>query len=378
MSTRTEQKMKAFAVTEYKAVGDLSALKEFQVKKPSSPTGHDLLIRVKAVATNPIDYKRLGNLGNHKEPFAETQPLIVGWDASGIVEEVGDDTSLFKVGDEVMFAGDFYRPGAFAEYVLVDERIVGPKPASLTWSEAASEPLTSLTAYEALYDQLKVSSNKEENTGKTILITGGGGGVATAAIAMAKKLLGLTVIATASRDETIKYVKELGADHVINHREKLMDQMKNLGIENVDYILHTVDLSSELFTEFTELVKPFGGICSIWPSATVDLFQLFWKSINFSAILMFTRPGLKNQDSQRQHDILTQLSKLYDEDGILSSRQTQSMPLTAHNLKKALEFQASGKAVGKTTLYFKEETPRFRRINKVVARFLRRNAATTK
>jgi len=194
--------MKAFAVSEYKPVGDLTALKEVTVAKPTA-TGHDLLIRVKAVATNPIDYKRLGNLGNDKEPFEGEAPLVVGWDAAGVVEAVGDETTgLFKVGDEVMFAGDFFRPGAFAEFVLVDERIVGPKPTSLSWSEAASVPLTSLAAWEALFDQLKISPNKEDNKDKVILITGGAGGVATAAVNIAKKVLGLTVIATASREET--------------------------------------------------------------------------------------------------------------------------------------------------------------------------------
>ena len=345
--------MKAFAVTEYKAVGDLSALKEVQVNNPDSPTGHDILVRVKAVATNPVDYKRLGNLGKHTEPFEGTEPLIVGWDASGIVEEVGDETSLFQVGDEVMFAGDFFRPGAFAEYTLVDERIVVPKPSSLTWSQAASEPLTILTAMEALYDQLNVSPNKEEDNGKTILITGGAGGVSTAAVSIAKKVLGLTVIATGSREESIEYIKKLGADHVVNHHESLTTQIKDLGIENVDYILHTVDLTSELFTEFIALVKPFGAICSTSPSATVDLFQLLWKSIRFSAVFMFTRPGLKSEESKRQHDLLSQVSKLLD-DGILTSRQTQTMALTAENLRKALELQASGKAIGKTTLHFEE------------------------
>ena len=345
--------MKSFAITEYKPVGDLSVFKQVEMEKPSSPTGHDLLIRVKAVATNPIDYKRLGNLGKDTEPFEGTDPLVVGWDAAGIVEEVGEESSLFKVGDEVMFAGDFFRPGAFAEYVLIDERIVGPKPANLSWSQATSEPLTSLTAWEAIYDQLKVSPNKQDNTGKTILITGGAGGVATAAIALASKVLGLTVIATASRDESRDFVRRMGAHHVINHRENLTSQIKDLGIEAVDYILHTVDLTEDLFTEFVGLIKPFGGICSIWPSATVDLFQLFWKSVNFSAVLMFTRPGLKNQESKRQHDILTQLSQLL-EDGTLPTRQTNSMELNAANLRKALEMQASGKSVGKTALYFDE------------------------
>ena len=351
-----DKMMKAFAVSEYKPVGDLSALRKVEIPRPASPTGHDLLINVKAVATNPIDYKRLGNLGNHEEAFGQDTPLVVGWDAAGIVEEVGSEASLFQKGDQVMFAGDFFRPGAFAEYVLVDERIVGSKPPSLSWSQAASAPLTTLTAWEALLDQLKISSKKEENANKTILITGGGGGVSTAAINVAKKVLGIgRVIATASREESKQYVCAMGADEVINHRESLTEQIKALGVDEVDYILHTVELTPESYTEFIGLVKPFGGICSIWPSAKVDLMELLWKSVNFSAVLMFTRPPLKSHVTQRQHDILMQVSKLLTE-GVLDIRSggTASLPLTKENLQVALEKQASGRAIGKMTLYFEE------------------------
>ena len=244
--------MKPFAVTEYKPVADKEdqvnkldyspARKEVQVNQLDyTPTAHDVLVRVKAVATNPIDCKRLGNLGNHTELFEGKEPLVVGWDASGIVKDVGLETSLFKVGDEVMFSGNFFRRGAFAECKLADERIVRPKPSSFSWSETALEPRTIVAAKEALYDQLKVISNKEENHGKTILIMGGGG----------------------------EYIKKLGEDNVLNHRESLTTQIKDLGIENVDNILHTVDLISELSIEFVGLVKPFGGKCSIWPSESI-------------------------------------------------------------------------------------------------------------
>lgn len=344
--------MKAFAITEYKPMGNLSALKEVTIPKPKA-TGKDLLVRVKAVATNPIDYKRLANLGKDTEAYegGEENPLIVGWDAAGIVEQVGEDTSLFQVGDHVMFAGDFFRPGAFAEYALVDERIVGSKPANLTWSQAASVPLTSLTAWEALKDQLKISGLPQDNADKTILITGGAGGVATVAIQIAKRVLGLTVIATGSRTESIEYVKKMGADHVINHRESLTEQLKTLEIEELDYIFHGVDLTPELYTEFIALVKPFGSIVSIWPSAKVDLMDLFWKSINFSAVLMFTRPTLKNKESQHQHNSLSEIAKLL-EDGVLEHREEEHFPLTVDNLREALEKQASGKAIGKITLSF--------------------------
>lgn len=342
--------MRAFAIIEYKPVGDLSALKEVELPKPTA-VGRDLLVKVKAVATNPIDYKRLGNLGNHQEKYEGEKPLVVGWDASGVVEQVGDGTSIFKVGDEVMFAGDFFRPGAFAEYVLVDERIVGPKPQALSWSQAASVPLTSLTAWEAMIDQLKISLNKEDNEGKTILITGGAGGVASAAVDIAHNVLGLKVIATGSRPETVDYVKKLGADLVINHHESLTEQLKAQDIEEVDYVFHCVDLTPELYEEFIALLKPFGGIVSIWPSAEVDLMKLFWKSINFSAVLMFTRPGLKNKATERQHDILTEVSKLLDA-GVLHNRAKENTKMSVEALKKVLEKQASGKAVGKMTLEF--------------------------
>lgn len=349
--------MKVFGVTEYKEVGDLSALKEYEVAKPSAPTGKDLLVKVKAVATNPIDYKRLGNLGNLTESYdgGEEKPLVVGWDASGVVEAVGDATTLFQPGDEVYFAGDFFRDGAFAEYVLVDERIVGHKPTNLTFAEAASAPLTSLTAWEAMVDQLKIPTDPALNKNKTILIVGGGGGVSTAAVEMAKRVLGFTtVIGTGSRPETVKYLKSLGADHVVNHHKSLTNQIqKDLDIEAVDYVVDAVSLTPELFTEYVALTKAFGGILSIWPSATVDLMQLFWKSINFSAVLMFTRPTLKNEQTEQQHKTLTRIAEFL-ESGTLSVRQTKSTPLTVENLREALTFQSTGKAVGKTTLYFEE------------------------
>lgn len=341
--------MKAFGVREYKAMGDLSALEEIELPKPSA-AGHDLLVRVKAVATNPIDYKRLANMGKPGEAVGD-KPLVVGWDAAGVVEQVGEETSLFRVGDEVMFAGDFFRAGAFAEYVVVDERIVGPKPSSLTWSQAATVSLTTLTAWEALIDQLKIPVSPEANAGKTILITGGAGGVSTIAVEIAKKVLGLRVIATGSRSETIDYVKKLGADSVINHREPLTAQLEGIGIKELDYVFHCVDMTPELFTEFTALVKPFGGIVNVWPAVTVDLMQLFWKSLNFSTVMMFARPALKSEASKRQHDILEQAAKLLDE-GVLQARERESFPLDANNLRKALEMQASGKAMGKISLYF--------------------------
>jgi NADPH:quinone reductase len=339
--------MKAFAISEYKPIGELDHLVEVQVPKPSAPRGHDVLVKIKAVATNPIDYKRLGNLGNHTASYEVDGPLIVGWDGAGIIEAVGDRVTLFQRGDEVMFAGDFFRAGCFAEYTLVDERVVAKKPTSVSWSQAASLPLVTLTAWESFADQLKIS---EKDAGKTILITAGAGGVGSAAITIAKKVLNLTVIASASRAETTKYAKARGADFVVSHHESYQGQLKKLGFDSVDYVLHCSHLTPELFTEFTEIVKPFGGIASIWPSATVDLMQLFWKSINFSAELMFTRPKT-GVSIERQHEILTKVGQLVD-NGDFKVAETRTWKLNAENLREVLTIQASGKAIGKMTLSF--------------------------
>ena len=262
-----------------------------------------------------------------------------------VVEEAGPLASLFQCGDDVMFAVDALDSGVFAEFVCVDERSVGPKPSSLTWSQAASVPLTTSTAWDALFERLNVPMDKELNSDKTILIFGGAGGVATAAVDIAMNLLGLTVIATGSREESIDYVRNLGALYVLNHHQKLAPQLNGFGIDQVDYILHCADLKQSVFDELVSLMKPSGCICSVWPSGTVvDMMHLFRNGINFSIV-----PMLRNTD--REHQILGQVAKLLDE-GVLRCRENRSLPLTADNLQKALTLQASAQCIGKTTLFF--------------------------
>jgi len=319
------------------------------VPKPTAK-GRDLLVKIKAVSTNPVDFKKMANFGNTKEVIpAERAPLTVGWDAAGVVEQVGEGATLFSVGDEVYFAGDWTRPGAFADYTLVDERVVGKKPSSLTFSQAASLPLTGLTAWEALIDKLGISEDKKKNAGKTILIIGGAGGVSTAAIDLAKHVFGLTVIGTSSRPESAAYVKEMGADYIINHHKPLPPQVRALGFQEVDYIFHTAALSSTLVTEFIDLLKPFGGFASVDPNATVDLMPLMFKAISFHSVLMFVRPALHNEESFRQHEILSKMSALVDQ-RVISHREKKRLPFEYEHLKMALELQASGKCIGKITL----------------------------
>ncbi|KAL7562215.1 hypothetical protein ACA910_013470 [Epithemia clementina (nom. ined.)] len=334
--------MKAYSVKN----GDLTTLREKEIDKPLPPTGHELLIRVKAVATNAIDIKHLENPGSLNDQIDNASPHVLGRDAAGVVEEVGPHARLFRQGDEVMFAVQA-GGGAFAEYVSVDERLVGPKPSSFAWSQAASVPLSFATAWEALFDKLNVPVEEDIIHNKTILIVGGAGGVATAAIDLSKNLFGLTVIATGSHPESVEYVTRLGAAHVLNHHHPLAPQLNICGMDKVDYILHCVDLTTASFHQIVSLVKPFGAICCVWPSDTVvDMMQLFWKSINFSIVSL-----RKRVESERQHEILTQLSKLLD-DGVLSCKEHRTFPISIENIRKALELHLSGQCVGKTTLYF--------------------------
>ncbi|MEM1220313.1 MAG: zinc-binding alcohol dehydrogenase family protein, partial [Bacteroidota bacterium] len=231
----------------------------FKQTKPS-PQGHDLLIKIEAISVNPVDFKIRQTAA--KDTTLEA-PKVIGWDAVGIVEAVGDQVQLFQVGDAVFYAGDLTRPGSNAEYQLVDERIVGRKPQNLTNAEAAAIPLTGLTAYESLFDRIRIDPTRD--AGKSVLILAGAGGVGSIAIQLAKKLGNLTVIATASRPETQAWCEEMGADFVVNHYE-LSSELARIGHEQVDYILDFVSLNGYWDT-LAEIIKPQGHIVSITGSS---------------------------------------------------------------------------------------------------------------
>src|SRR5690606_896287 len=219
--------MKAVALTRYLPVSDPDAFLDVDLPKPV-PQGRDILVAVKAVAVNPVDVKVRA-----PKDKVEAEPRVIGYDASGVVEAVGPQATLFKPGDEVYYAGDITRAGTNQEFHLVDERIVGHKPRTLSHAEAAALPLTTITAYEAFFDRLRIDRDGADR-GRSILIVGGAGGVGSIGIQLARRA-GLTVIATASRPETIAWVKELGADHVVNHRQDLAPQVRAAGFEYVDY-----------------------------------------------------------------------------------------------------------------------------------------------
>ena len=318
---------------------------EFEAVKPI-PGPHDLLVKIDAISVNPVDFKIRQN--SAKDTVLET-PKIIGWDAVGIVQAVGQDVTLFEVGDPVYYAGDITKQGSNAEYQIIDERIVGRKPKSLSIEEAAVIPLTALTAWEFLFDRIRIMADKDK--GKTILIIGGAGGVGSIAIQLAKKIAGLTVIATASRPETIAWCKQQGADFVVDHKD-LVSSVRDAGFEYVDFILDFVDTNAYWDT-MVELIKPQGHIASITGSSDpVALTKLKSKSVSFSWELMYTRSMYQTEDMVEQHNILNIVADLL-EDGILKTTLNTTLNgFSAENLKKAHELLESGRTIGKIAIKF--------------------------
>lgn len=337
--------MKAIGFKQSLPITEKESFIEFETKKPT-PTGYDLLVKISAISVNPVDFKIRQNAA--KDSVLDT-PKIIGWDAVGTVEAVGDKTSRFKVGDEVYYAGDITRSGSNAEFQLIDERIVGHKPKSLSIAEAAAIPLTGLTAYESLFDRIKV--NRETDKGKTVLILAGAGGVGSIAIQLAKKVGNLKVIATASRPDSIQWCKDLGADFVVNHHN-LKEELEKIGHSQVDYILDFVDLEGYWETA-AEVIKPQGHIVSITGSSKpLNLDLLKSKSVSFSWELMYTRSMFTTDDIDRQHQILNEIADLLDAGTLKTTLTTTLEGFTVDNLKKAHKMQESGKTIGKTVIQF--------------------------
>lgn len=318
---------------------------DFEIDKPT-PTNQELLVKIKAISVNPVDYKIRQN--SAKETVLET-PKIIGWDAVGVVEAIGEKVTLFNIGDEVMYAGDLTKQGSNAEYQVVDERIVGRKPKSLSDNDSAVIPLTALTAWEILFDRMRL--NTEKDKGKSLLIIGGAGGVGSIAIQLAKKLLGLKVIATASRPESIEWCKQMGADFVVNHKN-LVKEVQESGFQTVDFILDFVD-TNFYWDSMAELIKPQGHIASITGSASpVVLNKLKTKSVSFSWEFMYTRSMFQTEDMIEQHHILDKVADLYDEGVLISTLKTTLHGLSAETLKKAHAQLESGTTIGKLAIQF--------------------------
>ncbi|WGL59688.1 zinc-binding alcohol dehydrogenase family protein [Pigmentibacter sp. JX0631] len=305
----------------------------------------DILVKVAAISVNPADYK----IALWKKDMPEQN--IIGWDVAGVVENVGKNVKNFKVGDKVFYAGALNRQGANAEYHVVDERIVGYMPQSLSFKEAAAVPLTSLTAFEALFEQLKISEDKSTKP-KKILLIGAAGGVGSMAIQLLKKLTNCIVIATASRSESIAWVKSLGADFTIDHTKNFLPQLTALGINEVDYSFF-INGTEQYFDQISDNMKPFGKIVAIDdPENKFDLMKLKGKSLTFSWELMFTHSLYETEDMIKQHHILNKISQLIDTKTIKTTIANDLGTISEETLEQSHDLLKTGKTIGKIVLTF--------------------------
>ena len=328
----------------YKAPGPIAedaSLVDIDLPRPVAEGG-DILVEVKAVSVNPVDYKIRSST-----PPADGDWKVLGWDAAGIVQEVGPDVTQFAVGDEVYYAGSLIRPGTNAEFHLVDARIVGRKPASLDWAEAAALPLTTLTAWEAMFDRLDVT--KPVPGAAAILIIGGAGGVGSIAIQIARQRTDLIVISTASRPETQEWVKGLGAHHVIDHSRPLAPQIAELNIGAPAFVFSTTHTEQHA-SDIAELIAPQGRFGFIDDPKALDVMLFKRKAVSIHHELMFTRSLYGTPDMDEQGKILNSLAVLVDDGKIRTTLTEKLSPINAANLKTVHALSESGAARGKIVL----------------------------
>ncbi len=334
--------MRAIGYREPGGIDRDDALLDIELPMPAA-TGRDLLVEVKAVSVNPVDTKI--------RKAARPEPgecKVLGWDAAGIVHAVGPEVSSFRPGDAVFYAGAIGRPGSNSEYQLVDERIVGAKPRTLDWGPSAALPLTAVTAWEMLFDRLDVG-RPVPGAAAAIVIVGGAGGVGSMAIQLARTLTGLAVIATASRPETVSWVRELGAHHVLDHGQPLAAQVAALGIGAPAFVFSTTQTDRHLL-EIAEMLAPQGRFGVIDDPPTLDINPFKRKSASVHWELMFTRSIYGTADMAEQGRLLNEVARLVD-DGTLRSTMTRNEgPITAAALKRVHALIESGTARGKVVL----------------------------
>lgn len=332
--------MKAVAYRKSLPVSAPESLVDLTLPDPQ-PAGRDLLVEVHAVSVNPVDTK----IRRGVAPAGEAK--VLGWDAVGVVRAVGGQASLFKPGDRVMYAGSLLRPGTNSELHLVDERIVGRAPASLDDAAAAALPLTSITAWELLFDRLQVRPEKDA-TG-VLLVIGGAGGVGSILVQLARQLTGLTVVATASRPETREWAMQLGAHHVIDHTQPLAAQLRALGIAQAGLVA-SLTHTDEHLPDIVEALAPQGKLALIDDPESLDVLPLKRKSISLHWELMFTRSMFETTDMIEQHHLLNRISELIDAGVLRSTLAEHFGTINAANLKRAHALLESGKARGKIVL----------------------------
>jgi NADPH2:quinone reductase len=334
--------MRAVGYQESLPIDAPASLVDVELSKPE-PKGRDLLVQIHAISVNPVDTK----VRRRAKPEAGGWKVL-GYDAVGIVTATGPDATLFKPGDAVFYAGDITRQGTNAEFHLVDERIVGRKPASLDWAKAAALPLTAITAWETLFDRLDVRKPVAGDA-QGILIIGGAGGVSSIAIQLARQLTGLTVIATASRPETRTWVQELGAHHVIDHAKPLADQVAALAVAAPGFVFSTTNTDKHV-AEIVKLIAPEGRFALIDDPGTLDVVPFKSKSLSVHWELMFTRSMFHTADMAEQGVLLNKVADLVDAGTLRTTLGENFGPINATNLKRAHALIESGRARGKVVL----------------------------
>jgi len=336
--------MKAIGFKKSLPISEEESFISFETEKPEA-RGRNLLVKIIAISVNPVDYKVRQSSAKNK---VLEQTKVIGCDAVGIVEDTGSEVTLFEKGDHVYYAGDITKSGSNAEYQLVDERIAGRKPKNLSWAEAAAIPLTLLTVWELFFDRIRINRS---DSGKSLLIIGGAGGVGSIAIQIAKRIAGLTVIATASRAESQEWCKQQGADFVVNH-QNLVEEVQQAGFQQVDFIVDFVDVNM-YWDAMVTLIKPQGQIGSISdPVESVNLRALKGKSVSFHWELMFTRSMFQTEDMSRQHHILNQAATLFENGTITSTINQCFFGFSTENLKRAHGLLESGKSIGKIVIEY--------------------------
>jgi zinc-binding alcohol dehydrogenase family protein len=334
--------MKAVGYRQSHPIDHPEALLDIDLPEPVA-AGHDILVEVRAVSVNPVDTKIRRSAGPLDGPYR-----VLGWDAAGVVRAVGDKATLFKPGDRVMYAGALLRPGTNSELHLVDERLVGHVPATLGFEEAAALPLTSLTAWELLFDRLQVPQDKTIG-GDALLVVGAAGGVGSVMVQLARQLTGLTVVGTASRSETQQWVRALGAHHVVDHAAPLVPQLGQAGVGQVRYVA-SLTHSDQHLPQLAEALAPQGKLGIIDDPETFDVRLLKRKSISLHWEFMYTRSMFQTPDMAAQHRILERVGALVDAGVLRSTLADHFGTINAANLRRAHQLLESGKARGKIVL----------------------------
>lgn len=341
------QTIKAIGYQSNLAIDNEQSLEDITLDKPTA-SGHDILVEVKAISVNPVDYKI-----RQSRAAPEGEYAVIGWDAAGIVTAVGEDVSLFSIGDKVYYAGDLTRSGSNTEYQLVDERIVGRMPISLSFAEAAALPLTTITAWEMLFDRLQVpvsdSSTDKNINDVSVLVIGAAGGVGSILTQLLKTRTSATIIGTASRDESVQWLKDLGADHVINHRNPLFDELQKTGITEVDYVI-SLNNTEEHYEEIIKCLKPQGKLGLIDDPKSLDANPLKTKSLSLHWEFMFARSMFHTPDMIKQHHLLTDIAKMIDAGEIKTTVAYHLGAITAEHLRSAHQMLENQQAHGKIVL----------------------------